>query len=163
MKPQRITPEARLAAGTFCLPRVLARSSPGGRSRTRRFALEFLESRQLLSTTVTEYPTPASVPPQPADVVSPDGKLWFTVFGNAIGMLDPATSPPTIKSYSQGLPAGSGPSRSRWDRMAISGSPSSWGGDRNARSGELEPDHPELRHYSGDARQRPAVRHHNWP
>jgi streptogramin lyase len=37
--------------------------------------------------------------------------LWFTEFGNAIGSLDPTTTPPTIKSYSQssGLPAGSGP------------------------------------------------------
>ena len=83
-------------------------------SRTRYLALEFLESRQLLSTTVTEYPTsllgsPPSVPSQPTDVVSLSGKLWFTEFGNAIGMLNPATSPPTIKSYSQGLPAGSGP------------------------------------------------------
>src|SRR5208337_2622091 len=39
-------------------------------SRTRYLALEFLESRQLLSTTVTEYPTPLlgsppSVPSQP--------------------------------------------------------------------------------------------------
>jgi len=95
--------------------RYLSSSSTGTlfsrrRSRTRHLALEFLESRQLLSTTppITEYPTP-SVPPQPTDVVSLDGKLWFTVFGNAIGSLDPTTSPPTINSYSQGLPGSSGP------------------------------------------------------
>ena len=92
-------------------PRRLSPAPLDGRrrGRSRQLALESLESRQLLSATITEYPMPSGAPAQATDIVNVNGKLWFTVLNNAIGSLDPTATPPAITTYSQGLPAGSEP------------------------------------------------------
>jgi streptogramin lyase len=74
----------------------LEKSGPcAGRNRerrARRFALELLETRCLLST-VSEYPAallPGNKQPVPLEVASLNGKLWFTDQNGAIGMADPS-------------------------------------------------------------------------
>jgi streptogramin lyase len=64
-------------------------------SRSRRFQVESLESRWLLSLTVTEFPIPRA----PGDIstpghitTGPDGNLWFTEpFANKIASFNPIT------------------------------------------------------------------------
>ncbi|MGC8638546.1 MAG: virginiamycin B lyase family protein [Isosphaeraceae bacterium] len=100
----------RTDAATGLFPRRLSHAPLVGRRRTRsrQLALESLESRQLLSTTITDYPLPSGSPAQPADIVAVNGKLWFTMSGNAIGSVDLSTNPPTI-TIAQNLPTGSMP------------------------------------------------------
>ncbi len=113
-----------LSTGTLIARRI---------SRTRHLALEFLESRQLLSTTVTEYPTPTSRPGSAYRYRLP-GRQALVHRWRAMRS---ACSTRPVRARSRRTrrvcPWVQGPSRSQSDRMASSGSPSSWGG-RSGRS-----------------------------
>jgi virginiamycin B lyase len=57
----------------------------------RRPLIESLESRQLLSVTINEFPIPTNGA-DPVDIVSgPDGNLWFTEVAGKIGQINPTT------------------------------------------------------------------------
>ena len=92
------------------------------RRRSQRFSLEPLETRCLLSN-ITAYPLPTDsggVEPNPVDITSAGGKLWFAEqTTNAIGMLNP-TSPNAPQAFpltsSAGAPGGitTGPDGNVW-------------------------------------------------
>jgi streptogramin lyase len=88
-----------------CQVRLLLPVRPLHDRTRRRFRLEGLEERCLLSgiSAITEFPLPsgslsATVYSPEAITAGPDGNLWFTEAGaNAIGMINPTTH--TISSF----------------------------------------------------------------
>jgi uncharacterized repeat protein (TIGR01451 family) len=96
------------------------------RGRARKPRIEGLETRCLLSVTITEFPLPAANSSAQGIVLGPDGNLWFTEAGvpgvsgsgNKIGQINPTTHVvtefpvPTANSSPQGI--ASGPDGNLW-------------------------------------------------
>ena len=94
------------------------RATSAGRSRSRHFCLESLESRRLLAA-ISEFPVPSGPYSAPEQIaVGPDGNLWFTEYSaGQIGMINATTHNFTEIPLSPNAQAPRHHSRAGWQHL----------------------------------------------